>query len=173
MPGEEPRPSEAALPVLESREHPAQAGLFSVSAPSIEAGPTQTAAEKPPLARPGTVAERFPVAGSVTVGDVLVMIPNNGEEFHPCILPADPMVTGIAITNPQNGFAAVASSGYLLVKADATAFPIAKGDLLVASSTPGHAMKAPRPAEQGTIIGKALEPLQVGTGLIKVLLMLR
>jgi hypothetical protein len=34
-------------------------------------------------------------------------------------------------------------------------------------------MKAPCPIKPGTIIGKALEPLRVGTGLIKVLVMLR
>jgi hypothetical protein len=34
-------------------------------------------------------------------------------------------------------------------------------------------MKAPLPAEPGTVIGKALESLENGTGLIKVLVMLR
>ena len=48
---------------------------------------------------------------------------------------------------------------------------IKPGDLLVASSTPGHAMRDgnPRP---GTIIGKSLGSLERGTGVIKVLVTL-
>src|SRR2546423_973123 len=58
--------------------------------------------------------------------------------------------------------------------------PIQRGDLLTTSSTPGHAMKAVpvnlggielhRP---GTIIGKALEPLPAGNGVIEVFINLR
>ena len=54
------------------------------------------------------------------------------------------------------------------------------GDLLVTSSTPGHAMKA-KPKKTngietyptGAILGKALETWEEGTGMIKVLVMLR
>lgn len=57
---------------------------------------------------------------------------------------------------------------------------IQPGDLLTSSSTPGHAMKA-LPVDvggfeiyrTGTIIGKALEPLTEGTGVISVLLVLQ
>lgn len=70
--------------------------------------------------------------------------------------------------------------GITQVKADATLYPIAKGDLLVTSSSLGYAMKAqPRVVDgvpiyiSGTVIGKALESLEAGTGTIKVLVMLR
>ncbi len=66
----------------------------------------------------------------------------------------------------------VAFSGIVQCKADASAGPIAVGDLLTTSPTPGHAMRASNPAP-GTVVGKALEPLASGTGLIKVLVMLR
>jgi hypothetical protein len=66
------------------------------------------------------------------------------------------------------------------VKVDATAGPIDVGDLLVTSDIPGVAMKSQpinvggvqihRP---GTLIGKALEPLRSGSGLILVLLSLQ
>ena len=46
------------------------------------------------------------------------------------------------------------------------------GDLLVTSPTPGHAM-AQQARLPGTAFGKALEPLEKGTGMIKVLVMLR
>ena len=74
----------------------------------------------------------------------------------------------------------VATTGRVKVKVDASAGPIRVGDLLVTSDTPGVAMKSQpisvsgvqlhRP---GTLIGKALEPLQKGMGEILVLLSLQ
>jgi hypothetical protein len=52
-------------------------------------------------------------------------------------------------------------------KVDATEAPIRVGDLLTSSANPGHARKAAAP-KLGTIIGKALEPLDTGTGYISV-----
>jgi hypothetical protein len=68
--------------------------------------------------------------------------------------------------------AAVALSGTVACKVDAGYGAIEAGDLLVASPTPGHAMKADGPAA-GTILGKAMGMLDAGTGTIKVLVMLR
>ena len=63
------------------------------------------------------------------------------------------------------------------VRVDARKVAIRVGDLLVTSDTPGTAMRSEpmsingRPFHQpGTIIGKALEPLQDGVGEILVLL---
>lgn len=67
----------------------------------------------------------------------------------------------------------VATSGVVPCKVDATNGAIRRGDLLVASPNPGHAMKAQRPVEPGTVNSKALEPLASGMGLIKVLVMFR
>ena len=53
------------------------------------------------------------------------------------------------------------------VKADASYAPIEIGDLLTTSPTRGHAMKA-QPAELGSIVGKAMEPLESGTGMIEI-----
>jgi hypothetical protein len=74
----------------------------------------------------------------------------------------------------------VATTGRVRVHVDATAAPIEIGDLLVTSLKPGTAMKSVpvnmfgiemhRP---GTLIGKALEPLQAGQGDILVLLSLQ
>ena len=51
---------------------------------------------------------------------------------------------------------------------------IRTGDLLVTSNTPGHAMKGTDPARMlGAIVGKALEPLEGGTGVILVLVTLQ
>ena len=52
--------------------------------------------------------------------------------------------------------------------------PISVGDLLVTSSSPGRAMKGTdRQRMLGSVIGKALQPLQAGKGLIEVLVTLQ
>jgi hypothetical protein len=122
--------------------------------------------------------EELAVAEPVDEGDVLVIIPQNGEELYRCHFSSDPAVIGIAggtSRAERNGsrlMARVRFSGVALCKVDATAAPILRGDLLATSATPGHAMKAIN-AGIGTVIGKALEPLESGTGLIKVMVMLR
>ena len=62
--------------------------------------------------------------------------------------------------------------GTVLCKVSAENGPIRPGDLLVTSSTPGHAMRADAPPP-GTVLGKALESLDSGTGLILVLVTLQ
>jgi hypothetical protein len=52
--------------------------------------------------------------------------------------------------------------------------PIQRGDLLVASSKPGYAMKGTdRSRMLGAIVGKALEPLAEGDGVVEVLVTLQ
>ena len=68
--------------------------------------------------------------------------------------------------------APVALSGIVPCKVDADFGAIRVGDLLTVSSTPGHAMRSVDNAP-GTILGKALESLDSGKGVIRVLVMLR
>jgi hypothetical protein len=74
----------------------------------------------------------------------------------------------------------VATTGRVKVKVDATSAPIRMGDLLVTSDIQGIAMRSEvldlggaKIHRPGTIIGKALEPLEKGTGEILVLLSLQ
>jgi hypothetical protein len=67
----------------------------------------------------------------------------------------------------------LAIMGIVPVKAVAENGPIQPGDLLAASSTPGHAMRAGADPPVGTVIGKALEPLDEGHGLISMLVTLQ
>lgn len=68
----------------------------------------------------------------------------------------------------------MAVMGIVPCKVSAENGPIAVGDLLVASSTPGHAMKGTdRSGMLGAVVGKALEPLQEGKGVIQVLVTLQ
>ena len=69
--------------------------------------------------------------------------------------------------------AAIALSGTVPCKVDAGYGAIQVGDLLTVSPTAGHAMRAADPAPQGTVLGKAMEALDAGTGTIPVLVMMR
>jgi hypothetical protein len=67
----------------------------------------------------------------------------------------------------------LALSGTVFCQADATAAPIRVGDLLTTSSMVGHAMRAGDAVQSfGAVIGKALDGLATGTGLIPVLVTL-
>jgi len=68
----------------------------------------------------------------------------------------------------------VALMGKVYCKVDADIFPIEVGDLLTTSPTPGHAMKAADSLKAfGSVIGKALRPLEAGKGLIPILIALQ
>jgi hypothetical protein len=61
-------------------------------------------------------------------------------------------------------------TGKAWCKVDASHGPIALGDLLTTSSTPGHAMNASDSSRApGAVIGKALRPWRDGAGLLPVL----
>jgi hypothetical protein len=52
--------------------------------------------------------------------------------------------------------------------------PVLSGDLLVTSSTPGYAMKGTnRKRMLSAVVGKALEPVREGKGIIQVLVTLQ
>jgi hypothetical protein len=68
----------------------------------------------------------------------------------------------------------IALSGKVFCKVDARESPIAVGDLLTTSPTPGHAMAARDHGRAfGAVFGKALAPLQSGIGLLPVLVALQ
>ena len=74
----------------------------------------------------------------------------------------------------SEGRVAVALVGKVYCKVDANYSPINVGDLLTTSSTPGHAMKAGDPVKAfGSVIGKALRPLDRGQALIPILVALQ
>src|SRR6266478_1524268 len=68
----------------------------------------------------------------------------------------------------------LAITGIVPCKVTAQNGPIAPGDLLVTSSTTGYAMKGTnRRRMLGAVVGKALEPLREGRGVIQVLVTLQ
>ncbi|HWW76384.1 MAG TPA: hypothetical protein VNZ44_13390, partial [Pyrinomonadaceae bacterium] len=87
---------------------------------------------------------------------------------------------GVILGTGGEGKLKVATTGRVRVKVDASRGAIEVGDLLVTSDAEGVAMKS-EPLTiggrmfhaPGTIIGKALEPLEKGVGEILVLLSLQ
>ncbi|TKJ30053.1 MAG: hypothetical protein CEE40_06540 [Chloroflexi bacterium B3_Chlor] len=130
---------------------------------------------------PADFAEALPAAEGLAPGAVLVVGPDGRlQQSH---VPYAANVAGVYSTRPsyvgngqflgQDGYVPVTLMGLVPVKASAENGPIRPGDLLVASSTPAHAMRAGDNPQVGTVIGKALEPLEVGTGEIQMLVTLQ
>jgi hypothetical protein len=118
----------------------------------------------------------FPVSEVVEEGDVLVLDPERPGRLRRAASSADPAVVGIVNGDTLEAEGElrvpVALYGLAEVRADAGYGAILAGDLLTTSPTPGHAMIAVAPLP-GTVVGKALEPLEAGTGRIEILVMPR
>ncbi len=128
------------------------------------------------------VAEYFPAPEDPEPGTVMTIDPAGGSKLRSSAIAYDTTVAGIVSTEPgvslgtkedgNDGEKLIAVAGRVPCKVDASYAAIKPGDLLTTSDTPGHAMKATDP-QIGMILGKALEPLDSGTGVIEVLVMLQ
>jgi hypothetical protein len=136
----------------------------------------------------GDYAESVDVTGSRTnyePGDVLVIDPSAPGKFLKSNQPYSTLVTGIYSTKPGTvgrrqttskspDEVPMAMIGIVPTKVTAENGPIKTGDLLVASSTAGRAMKGTdRSQLTGAVIGKALGNLDSGTGVIEVVVTLQ
>jgi hypothetical protein len=135
-------------------------------------------------------AESVDVSGDRTkyeAGDVLVIDPDAPGKFLKSNQAYSTLVAGIYSTKP--GFVGrlepataetkatevpMAMVGRVPTKVTAENGPIKVGDLLVASSTMGYAMKGTDRGQMlGAVIGKALGPLDSGTGVVMALVTLQ
>jgi hypothetical protein len=80
---------------------------------------------------------------------------------------------GASFAEGTEGLVPLAVVGVVPVKASAENGAIRPGDMLVSSSTPGHAMRAGGSVPNGRGIGKALGRLDSGTGLVTILVILQ
>ena len=133
---------------------------------------------------------------AVSAGDVVVIDPAAAESVKKSDAPGSVLLAGVISTDPglllgyhekgssdpigatdremeERGFRRLALAGRVPCRVSAENGPIEPGDLLVTSSTPGHAMKAPANPKVGSVLGKALGPLTSGRGTITVLVMLQ
>lgn len=131
----------------------------------------------------GDYAESVDVSGDrkkYEPGDVLVIDPSAKGKFVKSTEPYSTSVMGIYSTKPgltgrrqlttkSQDEIPMAMMGIVPTKVSTENGPILPGDLLVTSSTPGYAMKGTdRGRMVGALIGKALEGLDSGTGVIEV-----
>ena len=133
------------------------------------------------------VAEWVPANETMPPGTVVVLNPDRSNEVIPSTHSYDTSVAGVVSEKPglllgeaSDSKAKIATTGRVRVRVDATQAPIRIGDLLVTSDRKGVAMKSEavevngrRFHQPGTILGKALEPLNNGAGEILVLLSLQ
>jgi hypothetical protein len=132
------------------------------------------------------VAEAIEGTGKLGPGDVVEVDPNDNSRFRLAATPNSTAVAGVISTAPgvtlntKNAADApthkqpqLALVGRVPVKVTAEHGFIRPGDLLVTSSTLGHAMRAPSDPKPGTVVGKALGRLDKDTGVIEMLVMLR
>lgn len=133
------------------------------------------------------VAEWVPASEQIPAGTVVVLDSTKSNQVVASSRSYDTRVAGVISAQPGitlgeagKNKVLVATTGRVRIKVDASRGPIEIGDLLVTSDIPGLAMKSQpinvggvqlhRP---GTLLGKALEPLQKGMGEILVLLSLQ
>jgi hypothetical protein len=133
------------------------------------------------------VAEWVPSTQKLAAGTVVILDSDSTNRVIASRHSYDTAVAGVVSAQPGislgeagEGKALVATTGRVKVKVDATRAPIKVGDLLVTSDAEGVAMKSvpvdlggTQIHRPGTIIGKALEALDKGTGEILVLLSLQ
>lgn len=133
------------------------------------------------------VAEWVSASSDLAPGTVVVLNPNTNDAVIPSGREYDSTVAGVVSAQPgltlgihAEGKEAIATTGRVKVRVDARKSPIKIGDLLVTSDVAGTAMRSEpieirgrRFHQPGTIIGKALEPLEGGISEIMVLLSLQ
>ena len=133
------------------------------------------------------VAEWVPASEQLSAGTVVVLDSTKSNQVISSSQSYDTRVAGVVSAQPGialgesgDGKVLVATTGRVRVKVDASRAPIHIGDLLVTSDIPGLAMKSEpimigvrQMHSPGTLIGKALEPLEKGSGTILVLLSLQ
>ena len=133
------------------------------------------------------VAEWVDSSQELSPGTVVVLDASKSNQVIAATQSYDSRVAGVISLRPgitlgeaSEGRVLVATTGRVKVKVDATNGPIQIGDLLVTSDREGFAMKSTpvdlggvKMHRPGTLIGKALESLDKGTGEILVLLSLQ
>lgn len=114
--------------------------------------------------------ETLRVSEPVRAGELLAIDPLSPESVRRAEGVGDPRFVGVAAQDSADDQVVLATTRIVRVQADATFGAIAPGDLLTTSPSAGLAMRA-ADAAPGAVFGKALDPLEGGTGEIRVLWM--
>lgn len=133
------------------------------------------------------LAEWVPATEQFAAGTVVVLDETTANQVTSSNSSYDTRVAGVVSEQPgialgekSENKVLVATTGRVRVRVDASKSPIRIGDLLVTSDVAGTAMKSEpitiggrKMHAPGTLVGKALEPLEKGSGMILVLLSLQ
>lgn len=127
------------------------------------------------------VAEYIVVSEAVEPGDVVELDPHNPRQYRKAQSAYSRLIAGVISTRPgvilgvrgqSEGQALLALVGRVPVKATTENGPIRPGDLLTSASKPGYAMRCENAQRcEGAIMGKALESLDEGEGVILMFVM--
>src|SRR5207248_10426650 len=132
-------------------------------------------------------AEEFDIATAATVEPGTVMVLGEEGALRESHKAYDKRVVGVVSgagsyrpgivldrQQARTGRKPISLLGKVFCKVDAAHAAIEIGDLLTTSPLPGHAMKASDQERAfGAVIGKALQPLAYGRGLIAILVALQ
>ena len=132
----------------------------------------------------GDAAEDFEVVEGAEASPGTVMVLGEDGRLRPCSGAYDRAVVGVVAgagsyrpgivldRRPADGRRLpISVMGKAMCRADAGHGPIRAGDLLTSSSSVGCAMRAADPQQAfGAVIGKALTPLDDGSGLVEMLI---
>ncbi|MCS6936162.1 MAG: PQQ-dependent sugar dehydrogenase [Candidatus Bipolaricaulota bacterium] len=128
------------------------------------------------------LAEYISVSEPVEPGDLVELDPTRPKSYRKSRTPYSALIAGVIATQPgvvlgaqgervNERTALLALLGRVPVKVTTENGPIRPGDLLTSSSQPGYAMRCRSPREcEGAIVGKALQSLDSGAGIILALL---
>jgi hypothetical protein len=115
-------------------------------------------------------------ASGCQAGDVVLISDTQDNTLVKSSIEFDTRVAGVVSEDPKmymgpgEDKVPLALAGIVKCNVSAENGRINRGDLLVTSSTPGHAMKASgKEVKPGMLVGKALEPLKEKTGKIFIL----
>ena len=130
------------------------------------------------------LAERIDAAEALEPGDLVAIDPEARARYRLARGAKTGLAVGVVTSVPaitlangppgtaEDSRPLLALMGRVPVKATAENGPIRVGDLLVSSSTPGTVMRCESlEGCPGALVGKALEALERGEGMIEVLLM--
>jgi hypothetical protein len=133
-------------------------------------------------------AEDFQIEDAPSVEPGTVLVIGGGSRLQVCRRAYDKRVAGVVAgageyrpgiilgrrAAQRKTSLPVALMGRVYCKVDSSHGAIDVGDLLTTSPTPGHAMRANDPLKAfGSVIGKALEPISRGAGMIPILVALQ
>jgi hypothetical protein len=152
--------------------------LPRVEPPRVPTRPAAPVAAAPTSRAVEAIVERERPAGTTLVlhagrgteaGELVSLDPARPGTAVKSSTPGEALIVGCVLQS-ADGDLTIATAGVALCRVDASSAAIEVGDLLMASSIEGHAMKLDGSVPKAAILGRAVDPLSVGSGLIRVLL---